>query len=410
MPEIHSGTPADDGTIRFVMRCERSRSYEVAAVPVADPSSPMLARAVGDRGALFVTTPTVDRLYGPALRRYLDQWRIRAEVAVMPLGEGRKSMATVLDICGRVRRAGLGRHDVLVAFGGGVCSDVVSLAASLVRRGLPYLCVPTTLVGMVDAAIGLKGGVNFGGAKNYLGCFLPPEVALVDLAWLRTLPRDELRCGVSEMVKMALVRDPALFRTLEETGTDLVESAFQSPTATARDSVVRSIGLMLEELEPNGYEDRTLERLVDFGHTFSGAMEEGSRFGLRHGHAVAVDMALTCALGVELGLLAEADWRRIVALYHRLHLRMLVAQCTPAILAEAVTSTVAHRGGRLNLVVPTGIGQATFLRDPGDLSPALMDRALRRLRLAAGPGARPPGAAPPVVDLTLVTPAGRPHR
>ncbi len=408
MPEIHGGAPADDGTIRFVMRCERSRRYEVIAAAVADPSSPMLARAIGDRRALLVTTPTVDRLYGAGLRHVLARWGVQAEVSVIPLGEARKSMITVLEICSRVRQAGLGRHDVLVAFGGGVCSDVVSLAASLVRRGLPYVCVPTTLVGMVDAAIGLKGGVNFRGAKNYLGCFLPPEVALVDLTWLRTLPRAELRCGVSEMVKMALVRDPGLFRLLEDNGRALLGSAFQSPPDIARDAVGRSIGLMLEELEPNGYEDRTLERLVDFGHTFSGAMEERSGFTLRHGHAVAVDMVLTGALGVELGLLAEPDWHRIVALYHRLHLPFLVPQCTPVVLAEAVRSTVAHRGGRLNLVIPTGIGDATFLRDAADLSPALLHRALRRLRIAASPAMGPAG--PEMVDLTLVSPVGRPHR
>jgi 2-epi-5-epi-valiolone synthase len=371
----------------YRMHCETSRHYDVLLTPrVLDPDHGALAEAIGSRRALVVTDPTVDRLYGSPLITYLAQLPSVVTVHVADLSEHSKTMASVIDVCAAAQRHGLGRRDLLVAFGGGICCDVVSVAASLIRRGIPYICVPTTLVAQVDAGIALKGGVNFRGTKNYLGCFAPPHRVLLDPTLLRTVPAPELSSGLAEILKIALVLDARLFDRLRQVGSELLHSGFTSPPGAGEEVIEQSVRLMLDELSANCYEDAVLERLVDFGHTFSGRLEELSHYQLRHGEAVALDMALTCTLGVELGLLAERELMEVIGLLRELGLPTQSRLCTPDVLFEAMHSTTAHRDGALNLVVPTTIGKATFVRDPLDIPGEVVDRALARFATVTAHG------------------------
>jgi 3-dehydroquinate synthase len=230
----------------------------------------------------------------------------------------------------------------------------------------------------VDAAIGLKGGVNFNGRKNYLGCFEAPDGVLVDPSFLATLSARDLRSGVAEMLKMALVRDSQLFSVIEASGTTLIESAFTEPHDVSRSSIHAAVASMLAELEPNPYEDRTDKRCVDFGHTFSGAMEERSQYDLKHGEAVAIDMMISSLLANELGLLANAALERIIDIYRRLVLPTSSEYSTMEILDEGLVGSIAHRGGTLNLVLPTGIGSSTFIERRDDVPDGALAAALER--------------------------------
>jgi 3-dehydroquinate synthetase len=320
----------------------------------------------------------VARLYGDQMRSYLDTVDAPVSLQVLDLSEQTKSVESVLDVCAMAQRQGLGRRDLLVAFGGGVCTDVVSMAASLVRRGLPYLCVPTTLLCQVDAGIGLKGGVNFRDSKNYLGCFAPPCGVLIDPTFLETLPADELRAGFAEIVKVALALDPGLFDLVRRFGPELIETGFRAPVEVGHRIIVRSIELMLDQLSSNPYEDRTLERPMDFGHTFSTRLEEVSGYQLRHGEAVSIDMALSSAVAVELGLFSECDFEIVLGTLSTLGLPTDVAQCTLSNLRQALEAAELHRDGQLNLVVPTAIGQSCFIRQMEDLPSWSLAAALAR--------------------------------
>ncbi len=175
MSYVDASQPRTERVSRFEIRCETDRSYYVlASSGLLDTARSELREVACGRRILVVTTPTVARLYGPTLGRYLEVAAVPHELVVAPVGEDRKTMEVVLEICSAANAAGLRRGDLLLALGGGVCCDVVGLAASLVRRGIPYACLPTTLVAQVDAAVGLKSGVNFEGRKNYLGSFRPP--------------------------------------------------------------------------------------------------------------------------------------------------------------------------------------------------------------------------------------------
>jgi 3-dehydroquinate synthase len=236
------------------------------------------------------------------------------------------------------------------------------LAAALYRRGVRYARVPTTLVGMVDVCVGIKQGINLGSKKNILGAFYPPFGGINDLTFLKSVPQRQLACGIAEIVKMAIVRDPFLFELLEAHTGKLLASHFQTPHRAAEQIVIRAELAMMNELQPNLYES-DLQRFVDFGHSFSPALESASHFEINHGEAVAIDMMICTALAVRRGICDESVMRRLGGLYARSGLALTHGLCEAEFLTESLTDIRVHRGGALNLVVPTGIGSATFVQD-----------------------------------------------
>lgn len=366
------------------LQFERQREYSVVLRrQLLDPPCPALAQAIAGRRAFVVTTPTVHRHYGPALRRSCEAWGVDHTVAVLPLDERTKTMDSVLEVCELARAAGIGRRDLLVAFGGGVATDVVTMAAGLFRRGVPCLRLPTTLTGQIDAGIGVKSAVNAHGVKSALGCFDPPEAVFSDPGWLTTLPRRALRSGFAEIVKIAAVRDADLLDLVLRHGPQLVASRFADPATVVEPLLGRSIDLMLDELRDNPYED-CLERVVDFGHTFSPALEIASHHQLTHGEAVAIDMALSTSIARRLGLLSDADADVVLAALRSVGLPTGSPFVTAQLLGAAADEAVAHRGGALNLVLLGGLGRPTFLRRREELSESLL-RSIVRDMDAPGP-------------------------
>jgi 3-dehydroquinate synthase len=383
------------------MTCARTHRYRVTlAERLLHPDNPTLATQIGGRRALFVTTPSVARIYGQEVQALIDRHGLRAELVVLSCSEQHKTLSQVAWLCEEARRRGLDRTGVLVGIGGGVCTDIVSVAASAIRRGISSIRVPTTLIGLIDAGIGLKGAVNFAGKKSFLGCFYPPEAVLIDPAFLRTLPQQLLRVGLAEIIKIALVCDAELFELVVAHGADLLTSSFAAPGEPAKRVLWLSIQRMLEELEQNPYEDRTYERLVDFGHTVSPLLEAATDFTLHHGEAVAVDMALSATLAEELGLLSARDRGRILASLRAAGLPVHVSRLDAALAGEALREAMRHRGGAVNLVVPVAIGRATFLKHPSEIPERALEAAIRRL------SSEPAGASPLMLPALAEPPLG----
>jgi 3-dehydroquinate synthase len=226
--------------------------------------------------------------------------------------------------------------------------------------------VPTTLIGLVDAGVGAKTGVNFGGHKNRLGSYEPPVAALLDRAFLSTVDGRHIRNGLAEILKIALIKDAALFDLLEQYGAELVTERLQGETpqteAAARGVLRAAVQGMLEELQPNLWE-HSLERLVDYGHTFSPTIEMRALPALLHGEAVNVDMALTTVISWHRGLVSEQDRDRILDVMRALRLPTWHPECAPEVLHHALVETTRHRDGQQRLPLPAGIGAATFVND-----------------------------------------------
>jgi 2-epi-5-epi-valiolone synthase len=365
------------------VRFSRTMQYEVVRTDSAvfAPTESALSDMVEGRAVVAVIDEVVDALYGEALREYCSARLDARDLVVVTAREPQKRLETVSHICERAARANLDRRGVIVAVGGGVTQDLAGFAASIYKRGVGFLRVPTTLVGLVDVAMGVKHGVNAFGRKNVLGTFYPAIGSVNDYGFLRTLPAAELSAGMAEVLKMAMVRDDVLLDSVERVGPGLVDDPRRATATEARELFLTAELLMLDELAPNLFETQ-LARLVDFGHTFSPAFEAAEGFAMRHGEAVAVDMLFSTAIAAELGVCETALVERIAELLAGLRLpkwHPLLADVSAVELAMAHARL--HRGGMLHLALPAGAGRALFVQD---VPSSCLRAAAARLRAPFG--------------------------
>jgi 2-epi-5-epi-valiolone synthase len=322
----------------------------------------------GTRTRRFVVVDSnVDLLHGDTIRAYFEHHGVEYEMMVIKADETVKDFSTAARIVEGLDEFGIARRcEPVIAIGGGVLMDTVGLAASLYRRGTPFLRVPTTLIGIVDAGVGAKTGVNFNGHKNRLGTYAPADLTVLDRSFLSTLDRRHISNGLAEILKIALIKDYTLFRLLEGYGSLLLDEKFQGRTPAggeAADTVLFSATQgMLEELQPNLWETE-LERCVDYGHTFSPTVEMHALPALLHGEAVCVDMALTTIMAHRRGLLSEQERDRVFAVMSQLELPSWDPALSPDVLSAALQDTVRHRDGQQRLPLPVGIGDVTFVND-----------------------------------------------
>lgn len=289
-------------------------------------------------------------------------------------------MTTVEGICETAQRFGITRRSLIIGFGGGVCTDLVSVSASLLRRGVGMVRIPTTLVGQVDASIGIKGSLNFNDRKSYLGCFLPPEAVLIDKNFLKTLPAQHLRNGFAEIIKMALIGNIMLFQLVEEHALSLVNTGFTHLPRQGKMILEFSIRDMLTELETNFYETKVEPRYADFGHTFSPFLESKTKFVLLHGEAVSIDMALSTAIAYIIGWLSKENFDRIIHILQHISLPISSSFLTVDLCLKAINDAEQNRGG-IHLIVPTDVGKVGIVNDNSLLSPQIIENAISLLNL-----------------------------
>ena len=350
---------SDEENYRFVVLCRYARPYEVvSATEVLEPNNPTLASYCGGEKTLVCVDENVFANYKEKIVSYFSFRGINHQIITLRASEHNKKMESVIEVCHAGKEFGLGRRSRIVAIGGGITMDIAGLAASLYRRGIKVIRVPTTLLGMIDAGVGIKWGVNFEGERNFLGAFYPPLVTINDVDFLKTVSEREMRCGASELVKVAIVRDSKLFSMIEEHWEELKNREI---TPSLKKIVEVGITDMIQELQPNLYEDE-LERLVDFGHGFSPAIEFASNHEVTHGEAVSIDMAICTGLAHTKGICSMLTIERVLGLLRKIGLPLHHRCCTAELLWNELPEIIAHRGGKLNMVVPGEIGRGTFIQ------------------------------------------------
>merc|ERR1719191_1026377 len=320
---------------------------------------------------LVVVDETVYGFYGAKIEAYFKARSVEYEVMTLPMSEDNKSMDTTLKVCKKMKAFNIDRrHEPVIAIGGGVCLDVVGLAASMFRRRTPYIRVPTTSLSYVDASVGAKNGCNFCGSKNRLGTYVPPAAALLDCDFFKTQGSRDISNSLGEMAKMAIMKSAELFKLLDEHGPRLIKDRFQSQNESdevpAR--VLRiSIETMLEELAPNLWED-SLDRLVDFGHAVGQNLEMtalGTEYELMHGEAVACDMAYMTVLSNVLGNISTAERDSIIHMLRRCSVPVHNPLFDRKFFKEAMKDRIANSMG-MRLPLPVGIGKARTFNDVKD--------------------------------------------
>lgn len=321
------------------------------------------ALSEGRRGGgrpIFVVDQLVYDMYAEQLTMFVEEVDPRSRLVTMSAGEHNKTLSAVLGLVEKLDSIGVQRReDVLVAVGGGVVSDVVTFTASTYRRGVSSFRIPTTLLGLVDAGVGVKTGVNHRDHKNRIGTYFPSEMTFLGPAFLHTLPTRHIRNGVGEILKVAVGCDLQLFSLAEQGCLDYECQSFVDHPD--RDEVCRrAVSAMLSELEDNLWE-KELRRAVDLGHSFSGKIEL-SRRDIMHGEAVAWETLLAAQFSSNRGWLDEGDLFRMFDLYATAGLMLDVAP----FYAEwkcALDDVELHRDGWQHIPVPSAIGEVRFVED-----------------------------------------------
>lgn len=267
-------------------------------------------------------------------------------------GEAAKTLGSWQAVQRALLRAGLGRDALVVAVGGGVVTDVAGFAAATYLRGVDWVALPTSLLGMVDAAVGGKVGANLLGTKNAVGAFHQPRAVLVGTQALATLPARERRGGLGEIVKYAMIADRALFRTLERGGADRMGRDAEGDARL----VARCCRIKARFVEADAREHGARAAL-NFGHTLGHALEGDGRHGLSHGEAVGLGMLAACWLAERLGVAREPQLERLRALLQRLGLPTRAPWRPPrARLRRAWNRDKKARDGRPRFVLTPRIG------------------------------------------------------
>ncbi len=337
---------------------------------------------------LVVTNPVVESHYGSQTRSSLAAAGFEVASLVIEAGEDQKTPATVALIHDAAFAAKLERGSLIVALGGGVVGDMAGFAAATWLRGIAVVQVPTTLLAMVDAAIGGKTGVNHPGGKNLIGAFHQPRLVLIDPSVLATLPVQEFRAGMAEVIKYGVIGDSELFIALEAaalkgpTGDGGLASREALGEALLQSLLERSAAAKARVVAADEREGG-LRAILNYGHTLGHCVETLSGYGTYlHGEAVGLGMLAAGALSRHLGLWSAQDESRQRALIAAAGLPLN----WPPLDAEAVLACIQGdkkvRQGKVRFVLPTAIGQVQ-IRD--DIDPGLIRQVL--LELTAGTAA-----------------------
>jgi shikimate kinase/3-dehydroquinate synthase len=312
-------------------------------------------RAVGvpEGGRLaLVSNPVVMSLYGAQVETALRSAGLRPFPCTVPDGEEHKTLATVASLYDQFLAGHLDRSDTVLALGGGVTGDVAGFAAASFMRGVRLAQVPTTLLAMVDASVGGKTGVDLPQGKNLVGAFKQPAVVLIDPMVLGTLPAEEFRSGLAEMVKGGVIGDPELFAAL----------AGEATKQISHQLIARALRVKVGIVEQDPLEGGPRAAL-NLGHTVGHALEQLSGFSLRHGEAVAIGMVAAARIAAELGQAEPSLAERIGAV---LSAWGLPVRCPPFPM-DAIWQAMVHdkkrRGGQLVWVLPQDIGRVAITGD-----------------------------------------------
>lgn len=317
---------------------------------------------------LAVVDANVNRLYGEEIRSYFRYHDIDLTVFPITITEPAKTLKTFETIVEAFADFGLIRKEPVLVVGGGLITDVVGFACAAYRRSTNYIRIPTTLIGLIDAGVAIKVAVNHEKLKNRLGAYHAPQKVILDFSFLKTLPIAQIRNGMAELVKIAVVANEEVFELLYNYGEELLYTHFGYLNATPE---LQEIGYRLNyeaiktmlELETPNLHELDLDRVIAYGHTWSPTLELTPRVPLYHGHAVNIDMALSATIACIRGYITIQQRDRILNLMSRLGLALDHPLLESNLLWQATESIISTRDGKLRAAVPKPIGQCFFVND-----------------------------------------------
>jgi 3-dehydroquinate synthase len=364
------------------------RTYPILVGPGALGSLLPLA---GRARVVVVSNARVMRLHGPVLRAGLGP--AADDPVLVPDGERAKSRATLALLHDALLERGMARDGLVVAFGGGVVTDLAGFAAATWMRGMDWLAVPTTLLAMADAAVGGKVGINHPRGKNLIGAFHQPRAVVADTSLLSTLEPRQLRSGAYEVVKCGFIGDQRLLARLSNAGRP------EGWSERLRADAVRGACRVKAEIVASDEREGGRRRLLNLGHTVGHALEAATGFHrLTHGEAVGWGLIAATRISRALGRLGLEDAARIERLVEAIGPRPSLRGIGPAEVMAAVSRDKKARAGRVPFILPTGYGRVDIV---DDVPLEVVDAVVRELAVtprsagsAGSPSARAGGSRP----------------
>jgi 3-dehydroquinate synthase len=342
------------------------RTYDVLIGPglLADAGRHIASRLKKAKCGI-VTDENVARCHLPTLEASLKAEGRHAGSIVLPAGERTKSFRELAPLCEKLLEMGLERGDLVVAFGGGVIGDLAGFAAGILRRGVRFVQIPTTLLAQVDSSVGGKTGINTPQGKNLVGVFHQPSLVLADTSVLKTLPAREMRAGYAEVAKYGLLGDANFFAWLEKNWKAVFDHDTPALTHAIETSVKAKAAIVARDEHETG--DRAL---LNLGHTFGHALEAWTGYSdrLLHGEGVAIGMCLAFRISEELGLTARGTAARVTDHIRAVGLPAWIGdipggKADPDELLGLMGQDKKVRDGKLTYILARGIGDAFITRE-----------------------------------------------
>ena len=336
----------------------RDRSYQILIDPGLRLRLPGLLDALRLRTRVLLVTDTrVGELYGAQAAAVLQDAGYSPTLLIVPRGEKAKTWPVAQRLAKELLARGADRTTPMLALGGGVVGDLTGFVASIFMRGLPFIQVPTTLLAMVDAAIGGKTAINLPEGKNLLGAFHQPRLVAIDPQFLQTLPPAQRRNGMAEVIKHGFIRDPDLLARLEKGRNRIFQDEAELTAVIHRAAAIKAEVVAADEREGG------LRRILNFGHTLAHGLEQASKFRLPHGEAVAWGMLAALGLSEKLAGLPSQEAARGRRLIRSFGLARRLPALDPHAVLSALTLDKKRQADRVVFVLLRSLGEPVINED-----------------------------------------------
>jgi 3-dehydroquinate synthase len=303
----------------------------------------------------IITDSTVKDLFAKKIASQLKNHGIKTEIFSFPKGEKSKFLQTVETLAEQMVNKKFDRRDAVICLGGGVVGDIGGFLASIYMRGIPCIQMPTTLLAMVDSAIGGKNGVDLQGGKNLLGTITQPNAILVDPNFLEKLPEKQIKSGLAEVIKYGVILDKKFFKFLEDNMNKILKKDEKAIAHIIKKSIDLKTKIVKKDEKEAG-----LRMILNYGHTYGHALEKNSNFTLLHGFAISIGMVIANKIAFEKNYLSKNEADRIRALLKKTGLPTTTVKMPTK---EDLLSDKKCQGGYIHFVLPTKIGKVTIHKE-----------------------------------------------
>lgn len=310
--------------------------------------------SLGQKYAIITDSGT-KKIHGEKLLKIFKKTGISATIFSFKAGEKSKSLKTLEHLAEKMIAKNFTRKDVVIALGGGVVGDIAAFLASVFLRGIPCIQIPTTLLAMVDSAIGGKNGVDMNCGKNLLGTIVQPKAVFIDINFLKTLPENQIRNGLGEIIKYGVIKDPELFKFIEQN----LKKIFSLDEKTINYIIEKSVSIKVKVVENDELECKD-RMILNYGHTYGHALEKLSNYKLLHGYAISIGMVMANEMAIKKGLLSKHDAERIKKLFIKVGLPVHTMK-KPTI--KDLLSDKKRTGDFINFVLPKKIGEMVIYKE-----------------------------------------------